>query len=100
MKWYIYIVPFPYKYAQRCIAVYPQWTESIYCTVYVPLSAALMQPCNAVIHFTDLGSMQSWVEFGSKDDLTDTQPFVRPGIEPGTLLLCQLLQYCITEVGV
>ena len=38
----------------------------------------------AATHFTDLGRIESWVNFSGKGGHTDIQPSTRPGIGPGT----------------
>ena len=66
VKCCIYIAPFPYGYAQRritMISLPPADRKHI----KAHLAATLMWSMHAGTHFTDLGRMESWVNFSGKE---------------------------------
>ena len=82
-KWYIYITPFPYEYAQRRFTMisYPQRIGSIYRRNRQPL---LSGPCMLALISPTPGWVESWVNFRGKDGHPNIQTSTRPGIEPET----------------
>ena len=52
--------------------------------ILAPLAAALKRSMYAGTHFTDLGRMESCVNFNGKEGHPNIQPSTRTGIEPGT----------------
>ena len=64
--------------------VYPQRTGSIYRRLWQPLQSGPWICMLVLMHFTDPGRMESWVNFSGKEGDPNIQPSNRPGFELGT----------------